>query len=155
MKKTASVIIRVDPELKARAEEVCAYLDITLSQLLRRTMQSVVRQYHQGKANDTAYARAFMEGDFAQHAYDALKREIEANGGSKDYPLPAARPSPEPKRGGKAVDRVEVVSLPREEANRGRSPSQPRIDAAGNIDPATMSRKLRRKFARDRAKGRV
>lgn len=155
MKKTTSVIIRVDPELKAQAEEACAYMDITLSQLLRRTMQSAVRQYHQIKASDTAYARNFLEGGAAQIAYDALKRELEANGGSKDYQRPADRPSPESKRGGKAADRVEVVSLPREEPNRERTPTQPRIDAAGNIDTATMSRKLRRQFARDRAKGKV
>lgn len=137
MKKTTNVIVRVDPDLKAQAEEACSYLGMTLSQLLRHTMQSVVRQYHQSKANDTAYARAFVEGEKAQLAYDALKREIDANGGEKDYAIPAAPNSV------------------RQHASDKAKPSRPSIDASGAIDPATMSRKLRRQYARDKAKGKV
>ncbi|MEZ0245956.1 MAG: type II toxin-antitoxin system RelB/DinJ family antitoxin [Methylophilaceae bacterium] len=137
MKKTTNVIVRVDPDLKAQAEEACSYLGMTLSSLLRHTMQSVVRQHHQTRANDTAYARAFVQGNSAQLAYDALKREIDANGGAKEYPIPVQPSS----------DRQHTSDMAK--------PSRPSIDASGAIDPATMSRKLRRQYARDKAKGKV
>jgi len=129
MNKTTNVIVRVDPELKRQAEEACAYLDITLSSIVRGTMMNIVRQYHMTKANDTAYARAFMQGEGAQYAYDALKRELQAQEASKEQPSAPENP-------------------PSREAG-------PRIYDDGSVDPSTMSRKLRRKFARDRAKGRV
>jgi hypothetical protein len=130
MRKTANVIVRVDPELKSQVEEACAYLDITLSSIVRSTMMNIVRQYHSAKANDTAYARAFMEGEHAQFAYDALKRELQAQEASKEQQPPAPENLP-PRQPG------------------------PRIYEDGSVDPTTISRKLRRKFARDRAKGRV
>ena len=146
MKKTTNVIVRVDPELKAQAEEACAYLDMTLSQLLRRTMQSAVRQYQQAKANDTAYARALMEGEHAQLAYDALKRELQAKGGAVDV---VTRPD-----GGTELQPSEQKPEDYRPVDAGKGMT-PRLSAEGAIDPSTMSRKLRRQYARDRKKGRV
>ncbi len=75
MKKTVNMTIRIDPDLKAKAEEACEYLDLTLSGVMRAALQNLVRDYFAKRIKDSEYARLFHHGDLAERAQAALIRE--------------------------------------------------------------------------------
>lgn len=148
MEKTVNLTIRIEPKLKKDAEEACAYLDKTLSAYLRGCMRDLIRQHHRVRAQDSAYHRSFMEGEYAQAAVDALAREVERGKAEIEPPAPAPI-SQAPAKPELPKVQVSQVRPQREE------PGDIKLLDNGEIDPRTMSRKLRRAWERDKAKGRI
>jgi predicted transcriptional regulator len=147
MEKSVNYTVRISPELKAQAEEACKYLDLTVSEVVRKALRQVVKQYQTERAKDTADASRFMDGETAQAAYDVLVKAIDSKGGEVEILT------------GSAALSHPVRNPPQENAEYVQSTYKqgitPRVNEAGEIDPATMTRKLRRQYARDKAKGRV
>lgn len=71
----ARIEVRVDDELKAKAEEACAYLGCTLSSIIHHQLRSTIDEYYKQRANDTRHARLIAEGDNHQFMLEAAKRE--------------------------------------------------------------------------------
>lgn len=79
----ARIEVRVDDELKAKAEEACAYLGCTLSSIIHHQLRSTIDEYYKHrKITDEANIR-HCQGITAQAALEVLQQfvEIKKSGG--------------------------------------------------------------------------
>lgn len=73
----ARIDVRVDDDLKAKAEEACAYLNTTLSAVVHHQLKSTIDEYYKlRKYRDEAKVR-HCQGVIAQAALDILKQVTE------------------------------------------------------------------------------
>jgi regulator of sigma D len=73
----ARIEVRVDDELKAKAEEACAYLGCTLSSIIHHQLRSTIDQYYKyRKISDEAHIR-HCQGLIAQSALEVLQQVVE------------------------------------------------------------------------------
>lgn len=80
----ARIEVRVDDELKAKAEEACAYLGYTLSEIIHRQLRSTVDEYYKHrKIRDEAHIR-HCQGVIAQAALEFLRGVTEIRNGNGD-----------------------------------------------------------------------
>lgn len=160
MKKTVNMTIRIDPDLKAKAEEACEYLDLTLSRVMRAALQNVVRDYYARRIKDTEYARFFNQGDLAERAQAALERELQQEAAAESQKAAKRVVAPtlnDLVRNQTSVQDKKEPEPPKVDryARPKRYENGPRINEDGEIDPATLTRKMRRAWERDKAKGRI
>jgi predicted transcriptional regulator len=149
--KTVNMTIRIDPDLKAKAEEACEYLDLTLSMVMRTALQNIVRDYQAKRIKDTEYARYFHDGDLAERAQAALVREMQQEA------------VVESKKTGKRVVAPTLIDLVKGRpvsdddvpVKHGSMPSNSLINEQGEVDPTKLNREMRRAYERDKSKGRI
>jgi hypothetical protein len=77
----ARIEIRVDDELKAKAEEACEYLGTTLSAVIQHQLRSTIDQYYKHrKITDEANIR-HCQGLIAQASLEVLERFVKVKNG--------------------------------------------------------------------------
>lgn len=80
MSNLINLTIRIDADLKKDAEIACAYLNTTISHSIRQSLSQMVRQHHQTRTQDASYAKASMESEGFQKAYQLVVEFMELNG---------------------------------------------------------------------------
>lgn len=72
----ARIEVRVDDELKAKAEEACEYLGTTLSAVIQHQLRSTIDEYYKHrKISDEASVR-HCQGVIAQSALEVLEQVV-------------------------------------------------------------------------------
>jgi len=72
--------VRVDADMKRQAEIACEYLNTTLSDMVRQTLNQVIRQYYQTHEKDTQHAANFMRNENSRLAHKLVVEFMAING---------------------------------------------------------------------------
>ena len=80
MAKT-TITIRVDQDLKAKAEQACEYLGTTLTAIIHHQLHSTLDTYYKKRAYESEVQIRSCQGQIAQAAHDVLKQMIEIQRG--------------------------------------------------------------------------
>lgn len=80
MAKT-TITIRVDEDLKAKAELACEYFGRTLTDVINQQLRRTIDEYYKHRANEADAHVRHCQGVIAQAAYDVLKQVTEIRQG--------------------------------------------------------------------------
>lgn len=86
MSKTINLTIRVDEQFKKDVEEACAYLDTTISALIRHELKRTINHYRQQYILENAQIVQIMESHAAVQAHKLLLDYMTLNGGEFVHP---------------------------------------------------------------------
>lgn len=76
MAKT-TITIRVDEDLKAKAELACEYFGRTLTDVINQQLRRTIDEYYKHRANEADAHVRHCQGVIAKSAYDVLKQITE------------------------------------------------------------------------------
>jgi len=80
MAKT-TITIRIDDDLKAKAELACEYFGRTLTDVINQQLRRTIDEYYKHRANEADAHVRHCQGVIAQAAYDVLKQVTEIRQG--------------------------------------------------------------------------
>jgi hypothetical protein len=76
MAKT-NITVRVDEEIKAKAELACEYFGTTLTHIINHQLRRTIDEYYKHRANEADQHKRITQGVIAQSAHDVLKAIVE------------------------------------------------------------------------------
>lgn len=80
MAKT-NITVRVDEDIKAKAELACEYFGTTLTHIINHQLRRTIDEYYKHRANEADQYKRINQGVIAQASYDVLKQVIEIRNG--------------------------------------------------------------------------
>jgi hypothetical protein len=79
--KTQNITVRVNPDLKDKAQLACDYLGTSLTFVVNSALRKVINEYEEQQTKNLSYAKLRCRGSVAIAALEALEQITQLNNG--------------------------------------------------------------------------